>query len=322
MPTQIASASSADDSGALVVRKKERVAEGVIRLTLEDPGGRRLPPWSPGAHLELFLPNDLVRHYSLCGDRWDGFSYEVAVLRTPDSRGGSQWIHDHLREGMVLPFGGPRNHFPLVPADRYRFIAGGIGITPLIPMIRQAIQVGASWDLLYGGRSRRSMAFYDRLNTLGAPVRLWPQDELGLPDIGGWLGSPVPRTAIYACGPEGLLLAVTEACERWPRYSLRTERFVAADRSQAADRDISVALRSGETLTVTPRETVLDALRRLGKAPLSSCRQGVCGTCEVAVLDGVPDHRDSVLNDMEREAGDCMLVCVSRAKSASLTLDL
>lgn len=322
MSTQIPSASSTDHSGTLVLRKKERAAEGVVHLTLEGLGGRRLPPWSPGAHLELFLPNDLVRHYSLCGDRWNGFSYEVAVLRTHNSRGGSQWIHDHLQEGMTLPFGGPRNHFPLVPADRYRFIAGGIGITPLIPMIRQAIQVGASWDLLYGGRSRHSMAFHDELRALGAPVRLWPHNELGFPDISNWLGRPVPRTAIYACGPDVLLRTVAGACERWPPYSLRTERFVAADRSQAADRHISVALRSGEMLTVPPHETILDALRRVGKAPLSSCLQGVCGTCEVAVLDGVPDHRDSVLTDIEREAGDCMLVCVSRAKSANLTLDL
>ena len=322
MSTQIASASSAHHSGTLVLKKKDRGAEGVVRLTLGDPDGRRLPPWSPGAHLELFLPNNLVGHYSLCGDRWDGFSYEVAVLRTANSRGGSQWIHDHFREGMALPFGGPRNHFPLVPADRYRFIAGGIGITPLIPMIRQAIQVGAGWDLLYGGRSRHSMAFLDELHALGAPVRFWPYNESGFPDIGSWLGHPVSRTAIYACGPDRLLRGVTEACESWPPYSLRTERFIAADRSQAADRDISVTLKSGETLTVPPGETILDALRRLGKAPLSSCRQGVCGTCEVAVLDGVPDHRDSVLTDTEREAGDCMLVCVSRAKSASLTLDL
>lgn len=322
MPNPTASRKSEGDSGALVVRSKERIADEVVHLALEDPAGRRLPPWSPGAHLELFLPNGLVRHYSLCGDRWDGYSYEVAVLRTPDSRAGSQWIHDHLREGMAIRFGGPRNHFPLAPADRYRFIAGGIGITPLIPMISQAIQVGTDWDLLYGGRSRGSMAFHDLLQDLGTPVQLWPQDQLGLPDLRDWLGSPTSRTAIYACGPEGLLDAVGTASEKWPPYSLRTERFVAADRNQVAAHDISVALKSGETVIVTPGETILDALRRIGKAPLSSCQQGICGTCEVAVLDGVPDHRDSVLTYSEREAGDCMLVCVSRAQSDSITIDL
>lgn len=317
-----ASEPSLDGSGDLVVRRKDVVADGVTRLVLGDPAGRRLPPWTPGAHLELFLPNNLVRHYSLCGDRWDAFSYEIAVLNTSDSKGGSAWIHDQLQEGMTLPFGGPRNHFPLVPADRYHFIAGGIGITPLIPMIAQAIMTGAEWRLLYGGRSRRSMAFADRLQQLGQHVHLWPQDEKGIPDIAAWLGEATPRTAVYSCGPGGLLKAVDSACEAWPEYSSRSERFVAAERNQSNNRSFSIHLKSGGVAEVGPRESVLDVLRRLGRAPLSSCGQGVCGTCEVGVVDGQPDHRDSVLSDAERNLGDCMMVCVSRAKTGHLTLDI
>ncbi|WP_416377873.1 PDR/VanB family oxidoreductase [Auritidibacter ignavus] len=306
----------------LVVKRRETIADNVIRITLGDPKGRRLPPWTPGAHLELILPNGLIRHYSLCGDRWDGFFYQIAILRTLDSRGGSSWIHDHLDEGAVLEFGGPRNHFPLVPADQYKFIAGGIGITPLIPMIEQVQQSGQPWQLLYGGRSRGSMAFAEELSRFGDRVDLLPQDEYGLPDIPSWVGPPTPRTAVYSCGPEGLLRAVETACSTWPSSSLWNERFVAKDQSQLPERAFTLQLRSGGSITVEPGQSTLDSIRALGGDILSSCKQGVCGTCEVGVLDGIPDHRDSVLSEHDREAGDCMLVCVSRARSQTLTLDL
>ncbi|MBW0113757.1 PDR/VanB family oxidoreductase [Pseudonocardia abyssalis] len=310
-------------TGALRVVARCQVADDVLAVTLADPHGDRLPPWTPGAHLDLLLPTGLVRQYSLCGDRWDGHHYRIAVLRVIDGRGGSAWIHDHLREGDVLPFGGPRNHFPMAPSTRYLFVAGGIGITPLLPMIDQAVRSERPWRLLYGGRRRTSMAFLDRLEALGGQVEVAAQDEVGVPDVAAWLGAPDPGATVYGCGPAGLLDATAAACAQWRPQALRTERFVAEVQDRAEDHPFTVVLRrSGTRLRIDPGTSVLDGLRDAGVAVLTSCRQGTCGTCEVAVLDGLPDHRDSVLDAVDREAGDSMMVCVSRARTDSLTLDL
>jgi ferredoxin-NADP reductase len=155
---------------------KTVVAEGVVAVTLRHPADRRLPDWTPGAHIDLILPNGLTKQYSLCGDRWDAHSYRVAVLREANGCGGSMYVHDTLRVGDVVAIGGPRNNFPLVPSPRYLFIAGGIGITPLLPMIAQAEMLDADWRLLYGGRSLRSMAFLDELSAYNGRVVLAPQD--------------------------------------------------------------------------------------------------------------------------------------------------
>lgn len=310
---------------SLRVRAKDPVADGVVSLTLDHPDGLRLPDWTPGAHIDLVLPDGTARQYSLCGDRWDPYSYRVAVLREPAGRGGSAYVHDRLRPGDRVGVGGAHNHFPLVPADRYLFVAGGIGITPLLPMIRQAELVGADWQLLYGGRTRASMAFRtDLTQAYGERVRVRPQDEYGLLDLAAWLSTPAPATKVYCCGPAPLLTAVQEACAHWPGHSLRTERFTAADRSAPVRRTpFEVELRrTGRTVTVTPDVSVLHAARRAGAEVLSSCEQGTCGTCLVPVLGGTPDHRDAVLADHERAAGDCMLPCVSRSHSDRLVLDL
>lgn len=312
------------EGSTLRLTSRQDVAEGVVKLTLEDHHGRRLAPWTPGSHIDLILPNGLVRQYSLCGDRYDAFKYEVAVLREPNSRGGSAWIHDHAQPGASFDFGGPRNLFPLVPAEQYLFIAGGIGITPLLPMIEQVAGSGASWKMLYGGRARRSMAFADGLvQRFGNAVEVFPQDEFGFPDIPGWLGSYAKGTRVYVCGPGGLLDAVARACESWPSYARHSERFVAASNSDAENHPFEVELaRSGTVLQVSSRQTVLEVLSQAGKTVLSSCRQGTCGTCEIRVLAGVPDHRDSVLSDDDRRAGDCLMTCVSRAAGQRIVLDL
>ncbi|WP_437006882.1 PDR/VanB family oxidoreductase [Streptomyces sp. enrichment culture] len=307
------------------LRTKDVIAEGVVSLTLDHPDGVRLPDWTPGTHIDLVLPDGTTRQYSLCGDRWDPYTYRIAVLRQPAGRGGSAYVHDRLRPGDRVGVGGTHNHFPLVPADRYVFIAGGIGITPLLPMIQQAGLVGADWQLLYGGRTRVSMAFRAELtHEYGERVHLSPQDECGLLDLATWLSEPSPGTKVYCCGPAPLLAAVQEVCARWPRHSLRTERFTAAARSEPVRRaPFEVELRrTGRTVTVTPDVSVLHAVRRAGAEVLSSCEQGTCGTCLVPVLEGTPDHRDAVLADHERAAGDCMMPCVSRAHSDRLVLDL
>ncbi|WP_431874127.1 PDR/VanB family oxidoreductase [Amycolatopsis sacchari] len=300
---------------------KTPVAEGVVALTLADPQGRRLPDWTPGAHVDLVLPGGLVRQYSLCGDRWDPWTYRIGVLREPESRGGSAYVHDRLAVGDTVGIGGPRNNFPLVPSRRYLFVAGGIGITPLLPMLHQAELIGADWRLLYGGRARRSMAFLDELARYGERVTVCPQDEYGLLDLDTWLDT-TSDTKVYCCGPEPLLAAVEARCADWPAARLRTERFVLRESGTRGEPFEVTLARTGRTVTVAPGQSVLEAVTAAGAAVLSSCRQGVCGTCETAVLDGVPDHRDSILDDAERAAGDCLFPCVSRALTDRLVLDL
>lgn len=308
----------------LSVTSKSAAADGVVAVTLAHPGGERLPDWTPGAHIDLVLPGGLTRQYSLCGDRWDPYSYRIGVLREPAGRGGSAYIHDELAVGAAVAVGGPRNNFALAPSPRYLFIAGGIGITPLLPMVEQAERVGADWRLLYGGRARRSMAFTDELGRYGGKVTLVPQDERGLPDLRAWLGGVAPDARVYCCGPGPLLEAVHAYCAGWPQGRLRTECFVPRYQGPPArDTPFQVLLRrSGRTVMVPPGQSVLQAVSDAGVAVLSSCRQGTCGTCATTVLDGEPEHRDSILDDAERAAGDCMFICVSRSCSDRLVLDL
>ena len=309
------------------VSRKDVIADGVVRLQLTEPGGGRLPDWNPGAHIDLALPVDgsqsLIRQYSLCGDRWNASTYEIAVLREPASRGGSEYVHDGVEVGDLLAIGTPRNNFGLAPARGYQFIAGGIGITPIMTMIAAAEQLGTPWRLLYGGRSRRSMAFLEELSRYGDRVTICPQDEQGLLDL-GFLAEPVAFTKIYCCGPTPLLDAVGAAAGRWPTQDVRFERFVAAVQAPPVRSGpfTIVLAHSGLSLTVQPDESILDVLSRAGVRVVSSCQEGVCGTCEVRVLGGTPDHRDSLLSDSERARNDRMFACVSRSADEQLVLDL
>ncbi|HVX54575.1 PDR/VanB family oxidoreductase [Nocardioides sp.] len=304
-----------------VVRSVETVADQVVLLTLRAQDGTELPAWAPGAHIDLVLGEDLVRQYSLCGDPADRSQYQVAVLLEPESRGGSVAVH-RLKTGDRITVRGPRNHFSLKPSTRYIFIAGGIGITPILPMIAEAEARGADWTLHYGGRSATSMAFTDLLAKYGDRVHLVPQDEQGLLDLTAILGTPAGGTLVYCCGPEPLLNAVERGCERWPVNSLHLERFTALDIDTSGDTAFELVLeRSGKTLTVEADQTVLEVMRGAGIPVLSSCQEGTCGTCEQMVLEGEVDHRDSVLDDEEKAANDCMMVCVSRCKGPRLVLD-
>ncbi|MFB9836570.1 PDR/VanB family oxidoreductase [Actinoallomurus acaciae] len=307
----------------LSLARKETVAEGVVRLTLRRPDSGPVPSWEPGAHIDVTVAPGLVRQYSLCGDPADRSALQVAVLREPAGRGGSRAVHDDLAEGDVLPIRGPRNNFRLRPAGRYLFVAGGIGITPLIPMIA-AVQAGeADWRLVYGGRSRDSMAFRTELcHAYGDRVTVCPQDETGLLDLDSLLTEPLPGTAVYCCGPAALLAAVEARCAAWPAGSLHVERFTPVqDPGLRTTFEISLAS-SGRTLTVTSEHSILETLEEAGVAVLSSCREGTCGTCETAVLAGEPEHRDSLLTEEERAACDTMMICVSRSRSSRLVLDL
>ncbi|GAA3795224.1 PDR/VanB family oxidoreductase [Streptomyces phyllanthi] len=312
----------------LVVLSRRNVADGVVSLELGPrPGEPPLPHWEPGAHIDVVLPTGVTRQYSLCGPTDDTTRWRVAVLYEPDGRGGSRWIHDNVREGGELRVRGPRNNFPLRPAARYRFIGGGIGITPLLPMIAEAEAEGADWSLLHGGRTRSSMAFLSELECYGERVTVRPQDEYGLLDLAAFLGDPDPSELVYCCGPAGLIDAVEAHCASRPAGSLHVERFAAVAQGDSTDgtaeQPVEVELRaSGVTLTVPPELSVLKALEKAGVTVLSSCEEGICGSCETAVLEGEVDHRDSLLTDDERAANDTMLICVSRARGGRLVLDL
>jgi ferredoxin-NADP reductase len=311
----------------LVVESATGVADGIVELRLADDSGGGLPPWTPGAHVDLVLGDDLVRQYSLCGDPADATSYTVAVLREPESRGGSVFVHDELAPGSRVTVRGPRNHFPLLASPRYEFVAGGIGITPMLPMIGEAEASGADWHLSYGGRTRASMAYADRLVAAhGDRVTLVPFDDHGPLPLTSILADPGAETLVYCCGPEGLLQAVEDVCAAsWPAGALHLERFAAkvAEAPATGERSFELVLAgSGVTLEVPPDKSVFDVIQDSGLSVLGSCHEGICGTCEQAVLEGEVDHRDSVLNESERAANDAMMVCVSRCLSDRLVLDL
>lgn len=309
----------------LQVHRRRTGAEGIVVLDLRDPSGADLPAWSPGAHVDLKLPGGLTRQYSLCGDPADRTTWRIGVLREPEGRGGSAHVHEALHEGEEVAVRGPRNHFELVPAPRYRFIAGGIGITPILAMITAAEQAGADWELHYGGRSRRSMAFLESLEELLCNrVTLHPQDEVGLIDLERILGTSPADTLVYCCGPEPLLNAVEQRCAAWPTGTLHMERFAPKDVGApvlTGAFEVELA-QSGMMLTVPPEKSILEVVDDAGVVVLSSCQEGTCGTCETPVLEGQVDHRDSLLTPAEQAANDTMFICVSRAACPRLVLDL
>lgn len=335
--------------GGIRVSVIERVepADGVVALRLAGAGGALLPSWQPGAHIDLVLPSGLVRQYSLCGDPAEADVYTIATRLLSDGRGGSREVHDQLFEGDEVEIRAPRNRFPLVEAPAYLFLAGGIGITPLLPMIRSVQAAGLPWQLVYAGRSRSTMPFLAELEELAeradldesavrveqaapagpTPGRLTvvPKDEAGRPDLAATLLDAPAEAAVYCCGPEPLMDAVATHCaERPPGGGLHLERFSPATRGPAttADRAFTVELqRSGSTVEVAEDTTVLAAIRTQALPNLPySCEQGFCGTCQQRVVSGEIDHRDELLTDEEREGS--MLICVSRAGSERLVLDL
>lgn len=308
----------------LTVGRRTTVALGVVEFELRPVDGGELPSWCPGAHIDVVTETGIVRQYSLCGDPGDRTVYRIAVLRQADGRGGSAWLHDRLHEGDRILAGSPRNHFPLETGPGYVFLAGGIGITPLLAMVRRVAADGADWTLHYGGRTRASMAYVDDLQAIDASrVRLFPFDECGLIDLDSALGDVDREAYVYCCGPEPLIDAVEAVCARRGMRP-RTERFSPKDvDSSLTDSPFTVRIAStGADLTVPADRSIVDVLIEAGVDVLTSCEEGTCGTCETGVLDGRPDHRDSVLTEEEQAAGDRILPCVSRSRTPQLVLDL
>ncbi|MFD7008539.1 PDR/VanB family oxidoreductase [Rhodococcus jostii] len=300
------------------------VADDVIEVSFADPEGHPLPAWEPGAHIEVHLPSGLSRQYSLCGSRDDRSKYTIAVLREENGRGGSKELHDAAEAGVELGIRLPRNNFHLVEADSYIFIGGGIGITPLIPMIEQVRKAGAQWALVYGGRSASSMAYREQLGSLGDQVDLWIEEERGYPDLSSILASAPSGTVIYTCGPSAMIDAVAAEFSAHDQLGgLHFERFSASGPVDTSGDSFEVELRrTGATFTVPEGVNILDEVRKVLPDQPFSCEEGYCGECETKVLEGEPDHRDDYLTPDEQDNGDMMMICVSRCKGMKLVLDL
>jgi ferredoxin-NADP reductase len=312
----------AQDQIAVTVHQISREADGVVTVTVRSADGTDLPPWRAGAHVDLCLPG-FVRQYSLCGDPRDRSAYRLGVLREAAGRGGSRYVHDRLSPGDQVAIRGPRNRFPLADARRYLFIAGGIGITPLLPMLAELAARDAEWTLVYGGRTRSSMAFLGELARYGSRVRVCPQDETGLLDLGRVLDVP-DGTAVYCCGPEPLITATERGCALRSGVRLHLERFTASGLvSEAPATPFEVRCAdSGTTVRVGADQTILEALIEAGIDVNYDCQEGTCGTCELDVIDGEVDHLDSVYTAEQHREMNVIFPCVSRARCPRLTLDV
>lgn len=301
-------------------------ADGVRAYVLEDPRGRALPKWSAGSHIDL-ADGAVSRMYSLCGAPDDAGRLEIAILREAQGRGGSAHFHDTLAPGSEVRVAGPKNHFHLdETAARYLLIAGGIGITPILAMADRLKALGKPYAIHYGGRARPSMAYLDRLaGDHGDALHLYPRAEGRRMDLDALLGDLPPGVQVYACGPERLLEDLEARATAWPENTLHVEHFTsdAATLDPEKEHAFDLVLKDSDlTVRVGPGETALDALRAAGIDVPSDCCEGLCGTCEVAVLDGAVDHRDKVLSRAERAAGDRMMTCCSRAAGGRLVLGL
>ena len=323
---EIGAPSKQDAARQVRVSELHPEAEGVVRLTLEDPRGRRLPRWSPGAHIDVIL-GDYVRKYSLCGDRDDGHRLQIAVLREPEGRGGSTFIHERIAPETTIRIRGPKNHFRLDETARsYLLIAGGIGITPVISMADRLKRIGKNYAIHYAGRSLATMAFVDRLQRdHGGRLHLYPAREGRRMNLERLLQEPRHGAQIYACGPERLLINLKALTRDWPEGMLHVEHFTSMGTQPDPSREIGfdVELKdSGLTVHVSSQQTVLQALRAAGVDVASDCEEGLCGTCEVNVIDGEIDHRDKVLTQSERQENRRMMTCCSRSRRGRIVLAL
>lgn len=319
-----------------IIINRTTEADDVISLTLRRADLHPLPNWGPGAHVDLILPNGTIRQYSLCSDPRNLDTYSIAVLKQPLGKGGSVAVHELMQVGSTVMISAPRNRFPLVAADSYLLVAGGIGITPLLAMARELDRTDRLWRLIYGGRTSSSMAFQKTLGEFNS-VELFPEDECGRLDLETIAKSAVPGSAVYCCGPEVMINTLASLCTALPSaaVSFHSEQFSKSPRSCATqgvadssekgahDRPFRVVMSSsGQTITVQPGQSILEAARVVQPRLVSSCEEGHCGTCETAVLAGLPDHRDEFLTDDEQDANDTMMICVSRSLSEELELDL
>ena len=315
-----------------IIAARRQLGPETVALDLVPADGTALPPFTAGAHVDVDLPGGLVRQYSLWSDPAQPGPYRIAVQREPDGRGGSKAVHA-LAEGARLRISAPRNRFPLAPdASRSILLAGGIGITPLLSMAQVLHRQGAEFTLHYCARSRDRAAFAGLLaaTPFAHRVALHLDDGPAAQrlDLSTLALPPAPGTHLYLCGPAGFMAAVRAATAAWPAGSLHQEHFAAPDSPETAlgatgDAAFEIELATtGQVLRVPPGESALQVLDAAGFDIPRSCEQGICGTCLTRVIAGTPDHRDHVLTDEERAAGDQIALCCSRARSPRLVLDL
>lgn len=300
-----------------VITRREALTPEVVALTLADPDGGLLPAWTPGAHIDVRLPSGRRRQYSLCGPPGRRTDYRIAVRRIADGGGGSAEVHDALNEGDICEFDGPRNAFYLVTDEREAlFVIGGIGVTPILPMIRAAQQRGMRWRAVYAGRNREGMALLDEVVAVAPDrVTVWADDERGRAPTGAdLLADAGPETAVYVCGPPAMLEAVRAMRDENADAPLHYERFGPPPVIDGAPFELELA-RSQRVLSVPANRSALDVMLDRDPGTAYSCQQGFCGTCKVGVLAGEVDHRGRVADD------GTMLVCMSRAKSGRLVID-
>jgi ferredoxin-NADP reductase len=308
----------------LVVERRDEATEAVS-FVFAHPNGGPLPSWTPGAHVDVVTAPGLVRQYSLSGLPCDRETWRITVLREASGRGGSAYLHSALHVGQSVRVSLPRNNFALVPAKRYVFVAGGIGITPLISMIDEVARGSSEWELHYAGRTRDHMAHLEDLGRYSSEVHLYPKDSYGpFPlDTIADIAAEKSDTAVFACGPGGLLDSLKASLDSRPSSTFYSERFRASEGTTGTSEPFEIRLHeSGVTLDVPPTKTILEVLEDYGIPMMSSCRSGTCGTCETPVLNGIPDHRDSILTEEERASRELIIPCVSRAHSAFIELDL
>ena len=309
----------------LRVTRNDKIADGIYLFEFRDAGGQPLPEFSAGAHIAIRVPNGLLRKYSLCNDPAERDRYLVAVKREANGRGGSADLIDHVKAGDELSVAPPVNDFELPPrAQDFLFIAGGIGITPIMAMIRQVRTQGKRFRLFYLSRSPETTAFVDEL---GAPefkdqvtIHYDGGDPANLLDLRPILQERKNREHLYCCGPRPLMEAVRTMTDHWSSAAVHFEAFSDADTHKATDKPFKVRLaRSGDVIDVPITKTILEALRDHGLEVPSSCETGTCGTCRTKLLAGEADHRDLVLAEHER--ADTIMICVSRARSDEITID-
>lgn len=295
----------------------------VLSLILTPIDKGLLPTFGPGAHIDLRLPGGAVRRYSICSSHQDASRYRIGV-REVSGGISSGFIHRKLRVGDIVEISDPRNKFPFDLSKRYLFIAGGIGITPLLPMIKEARNQGSEWKLLYCNRRLTEAPFLDEILALHGDVHLHTS-ELGTRlDVSELMKEVRSDTLVYCCGPNELMTAVEAAAAHWPINTVRFEWFTPRTRSgdESSDYFEVYCKRSDKAVHVRSDQTIIDALSAAGIEVAKSCEEGICGTCEVKVFEGDVDHRDSILSPLEKATNGTMMICVSRAKGQRLVLDI
>jgi tetrachlorobenzoquinone reductase len=299
-------------------------APSILSYDLRDAEGRELPPFTAGAHIDVHLGNGLIRSYSLLNSQAERHRYVIAVQKDAATRGGSKWVHEHIRTGELVTVGAPRNNFPLAEQAGHSILfAGGIGITPIMSMVERLVALQRTWQLYYCARTRAGAAFVDRL-AQRQEVHFNFDGEPGgvMLDMAQIVRSASDRTHFYCCGPLAMLGAFEQVTAGLPGERVHVEYFSAKEPPAQSGGFTVVLAKSGREIPIPAGKSILDALSDAGIDVPHSCKEGVCGSCETAVLEGTPDHRDLILTKEEQAANRSMMICCSGSKTERLVLDL